>query len=132
MFERWSEGGLIDVLEKSGIGCIAFSPLAQGLLTNRYLGGIPVDSRAGKPHGFLKSSQITPEVMGRIRSLNEVAAGRGQSLAQMAIAWLLKDIRVTSVLIGASSVAQLEDNLQALKDTGFSPDELEMIEQRLK
>jgi L-glyceraldehyde 3-phosphate reductase len=132
MFERWTEGGLLDVLERSGIGCIAFSPLAQGLLTNRYLGGIPADSRAGKPHGFLKSSQITPEVLGRIRSLNEVAADRGQSLAQMAIAWLLKDIRVTSVLIGASSVAQLEDNLQALKNTGFSPDELERIEKILQ
>ena len=132
MFERWAEGGLLDVLEKSGIGCIAFSPLAQGLLTNRYLGGIPADSRAGKPHGFLKSSQITPEVLGRIKSLNEVAAGRRQSLAQMAIAWLLKDIRVTSVLIGASSVGQLEDNLQAFKNTGFSPDELERIEEILK
>lgn len=132
MFERWAEGGLLDVLEKSGIGCIAFSPLAQGLLTNRYLGGIPADSRAGKPHGFLKSSQITPEVLARIRSLNEVASGRGQSLAQMAIAWLLKDIRVTSVLIGASSIAQLEDNLQALKSTGFSPDELESIKKILK
>jgi len=132
MFERWSEGGLLDVLEKSGIGCIAFSPLAQGLLTNRYLGGIPADSRAGKPHGFLKSSQITPEVLGRIKLLNEVAASRGQSLAQMAIAWLLKDIRVNSVLIGASSVAQLEDNLQALKNTGFSPEELERIEKILK
>jgi L-glyceraldehyde 3-phosphate reductase len=102
--------------------------LAQGLLTNRYLGGIPADSRAGKPHGFLKSSQITPEVLARIRSLNEMAEGRGQSLARMAIAWLLKDARVTSVLIGASSVAQLEDNLMALKNTGFSQAELEKIE----
>ena len=132
MLERWVESGLLDVLEKSGIGCIAFSPLAQGLLTNRYLSGIPADSRAGKPHGFLKSSQITPEVLDRIRLLNELATGRGQSLAQMAISWLLKDIRVTSVLIGASSVAQLEDNLQALKNTGFSPEELESIEKILK
>lgn len=132
MFERWAEKGLLEVLEKSGTGCIAFSPLAQGLLTNRYLEGIPADSRAGKPHGFLKASQITPEVMVRIRSLNEVAAGRGQSLAQMAIAWLLKDIRVTSVLIGSSSVDQLDDNLQALQNTRFSPEELTRIEEILK
>jgi L-glyceraldehyde 3-phosphate reductase len=132
MFERWVENGLLDVLGTSGIGCIAFSPLAQGLLTNRYLGGIPADSRAGKPHGFLKSSQITPEVMARIRSLNDAAESRGQSLAQMAISWLLKDVRVTSVLIGASSVAQLEDNLIALKNTGFSSDELEKIEKIIK
>jgi L-glyceraldehyde 3-phosphate reductase len=106
--------------------------LAQGLLTNRYLAGIPADSRAGKPHGFLKSNQITPEVLARIRSLNEAAEKRGQSLARMAITWLLKDTRVTSVLIGASSVAQLEDNLLALKNTGFTEDELENIEKILK
>jgi L-glyceraldehyde 3-phosphate reductase len=128
MLDRWVENGLLDVLGSEGIGCIAFSPLAQGLLTNRYLGGIPADSRAGKPHGFLKSSQITPEVLAKIKSLNELAEKRSQSLAQIAIAWLLKDARVTSVLIGASSVAQLEDNLQALKNTGFSHDELVKIE----
>jgi len=132
MFERWVENGLLDVLGSEGIGCIAFSPLAQGLLTNRYLGGIPADSRAGKPHGYLKVSQITPEVLAKIRALNELAEGRGQSLARMAIAWLLKDARVTSVLIGASSVAQLEDNLLALKNTGLSPDELEKIEKILR
>ena len=132
MFERWVENGLLDALGSAGIGCIAFSPLAQGLLTNRYLGGIPADSRAGKPHGYLKSSQITPEVLAKIRSLNEMAEGRGQSLARMAIAWLLKDARVTSVLIGASSVAQLEDNLLALKNTGFSSDELGKIEKIVK
>ena len=132
MFERWVEGGLLDVLEKSGIGCIAFSPLAQGLLTNRYLKDIPADSRAGKPHGFLKSSQITPEVLKRVRSLNSIAEVRGQSLAQMAIAWLLKDSRVTSVLIGASRVSQLEDNLKALKNITFSNDELKQIEKILK
>jgi L-glyceraldehyde 3-phosphate reductase len=132
MFERRAEDGLLDVLGTSGIGCIAFSPLAQGLLTNRYLGGIPADSRAGKPHGFLKSSQITPEVLARIRSLNDAAEKRGQSLAQMAITWLLKDTRVTSVLIGASSVTQLEDNLLALKNTGFTQDELDNIEKILK
>jgi L-glyceraldehyde 3-phosphate reductase len=132
MFERWVENGLLDVLGSEGIGCIAFSPLAQGLLTNRYLGGIPADSRAGKPHGYLKVSQITPEVLAKIRALNELAEGRGQSLARMAIAWLLKDARVTSVLIGASSVTQLEDNLMALQNTGFSPDELEKIEKILR
>jgi L-glyceraldehyde 3-phosphate reductase len=132
MFERWVENGLLDVLGKSGIGCIAFSPLAQGLLTNRYLGGIPADSRAGKPHGFLKSSQITPEILARIRSLNDAAEKRGQSLARMAISWLLKDPRVTSVLIGASSVTQLEDNLLTLRNTGFTQDELDNIEKILK
>ncbi len=123
---------LLDVLENSGIGCIAFSPLAQGLLTNKYLGGIPAGSRAAKSHGALKISQITPEVLNRIAALNQIATGRGQSLAQMAIAWLLKDKRVTSVLVGASSVSQLEDSLNALKNTGFSSDELERIEQILK
>jgi L-glyceraldehyde 3-phosphate reductase len=132
MFDRWVENGLLDVLGSAGIGCIAFSPLAQGLLTNRYLGGIPADSRAGKPHGYLKSSQITPEVLAKIKSLNQMAEDRGQSLARMAIAWLLKDARVTSVLIGASSLAQLEDNLMALNNTGFSPDELGKIEKILK
>jgi L-glyceraldehyde 3-phosphate reductase len=132
MFERWVEGGLLDVLEKNGIGCIPFSPLAQGLLTNRYLKDIPSDSRAGKAHGFLKANQITPEVLERIRSLNRIAEARGQSLAQMAIAWLLKDSRVTSVLIGASKVSQLEDNLKALRNITFSKDELNQIEKILK
>jgi L-glyceraldehyde 3-phosphate reductase len=132
MFERWVEGGLLDVLENSGIGCIAFSPLAQGLLTNKYLGGIPAGSRAAKSHGALKVTQITPEVLGRISALNQLAAGRSQSLAQMAIAWLLKDKRITSVLVGASSVPQLEDSLSALKNTTFSTDELKRIEQILK
>jgi L-glyceraldehyde 3-phosphate reductase len=128
MFERWVEGGLLDVLEEAGMGCIAFSPLAQGLLTNKYLGGIPSDSRAAKSHGALNSGQITPEVLARIQALNELAINRGQSLAQMAIAWLLRDQRVTSVLIGASSVAQLNDNIQALKNTTFSSGELQRIE----
>lgn len=132
MFERWAEGGLLDVLENSGIGCIAFSPLAQGLLSNKYLAGIPADSRAAKTHGALKVTHITPEVLARIAALNEFATGRGQSLARMAIAWLLKDKRITSVLVGASSVAQLEDSLNALKNSSFSHDELEHIEQILK
>ncbi|HJZ39313.1 MAG TPA: L-glyceraldehyde 3-phosphate reductase, partial [Bacteroidales bacterium] len=114
MFERWVEDGLLDVLEQEGIGLIAFSPLAQGLLTDRYLKGIPEGSRASKPHGFLKQKDITPEKLERIRKLNDVAVARGQSLAQMAIVWLLKDKRVTSILIGASSVDQLSDNLAAL------------------
>jgi len=131
MFERWVEDGLLDVLEETGMGCIAFSPLAQGLLTNKYLGGIPADSRAAKTHGALNSGQITPEVLSRIQALNQLAVNRGQSLAQMAIAWLLRDQRVTSVLIGASSVAQLEDNLLSLKNTRFSAKEFLKIEEIL-
>lgn len=131
LFERWVEGGLLDVLEQEGIGLIAFSPLAQGLLTDRYLKGIPDGSRASKPHGFLKQKDITPEKLERIRKLNDIAVSRGQSLAQMAIVWLLKDKRVTSVLIGASSVDQLNDNLAALNRTDFTPDELERIEKIL-
>lgn len=132
MFERWVEDGLLDVLEETGMGCIAFSPLAQGLLTNKYLGGIPADSRAAKTHGALNSGQITPEVLSRIQALNQLAVNRGQSLAQMAIAWLLRDQRVTSILIGASSVAQLEDNLLSLKNTRFTTDEFLKIEEILK
>lgn len=127
MMERWVEDGLLDVLEEEGIGCIAFSPLAQGLLTDRYLKGIPADSRAGKPSGFLRPEHITPEALAIVSQLNKVASNRGQSLAQMAIAWLLKDHRVTSVLIGASSIAQLDDNLKAMQNTSFSQDELSQI-----
>ncbi|MBN1789160.1 MAG: L-glyceraldehyde 3-phosphate reductase [Bacteroidales bacterium] len=132
MFERWVEDGLLDVLEKEGIGLIAFSPLAQGLLTDRYLKGIPDGSRASKPHGFLKQKDITPEKLGKIKKLNEIALLRGQTLAQMAIVWLLKDKRVTSVLIGASSVEQLNDNLGALKNPSFSKEELGKIEEILR
>jgi L-glyceraldehyde 3-phosphate reductase len=132
MFERWVEPGLLDVLEKEGIGLIAFSPLAQGLLTDRYLKGIPDGSRASKAHGFLKKNDITPEKLVKIAALNEIAKKRGQSLAQMAIAWLLKDKRVTSVLVGASSVGQLKTNLAALDKLDFSPYELQEIEQVLR
>jgi len=132
MFERWVENGLLDVLEEEGIGLIAFSPLAQGMLTNRYLKGIPEGSRASKPHGFLKEIDITPERLIKIKKLNDIAISRSQTLAEMSIAWLLKDKRVTSVLIGASSVDQLMDNLGALKNTSFSKDELERIEVVLK
>lgn len=131
MFERWVEKDLLEVLETTGMGCIAFSPLAQGLLSNKYLGGIPDNSRAAKAHGALKSTQITPEILTKIKALNTLAEKRGQSLAQMAIAWLLRDNRVTSVLVGASSVTQLEDSLQTLKKKVFNQDELKQIEQIL-
>lgn len=127
MLDRWVENGLLDTLEEYGIGSIAFSPLEQGLLTDKYLYGIPENSRAGKPEGFLQPEQITPEKVEIVRQLNQIAQGRGQSLAQMAIAWLLKDKRVTSVLIGASSVEQLDNNLQSLNYLEFSPSELDSI-----
>lgn len=132
MFERWVENGLLDVVGEKGMGCIAFSPLAQGLLTNKYMKGIPENSRANKAHGALQSGQITPEILGKINALNEIALERNQSLAQMAIAWLLKDSRITSVLIGASSVAQLEDNVRSLGNITFDDQELERIETILK
>jgi len=132
MFERWVEGGLLDVLGENGVGCIPFSPLAQGLLTDRYLKGIPEDSRAAKAHGFLKTNDITEARLAQIKKLNELAKGRGQSLAQMAISWLLKDKRITTVLIGASSVAQLDNNIDALNNSGFAADELKAIEAVLK
>ncbi|MES2267216.1 MAG: L-glyceraldehyde 3-phosphate reductase [Bacteroidota bacterium] len=132
MFVRDAEAGLLDVLEKDGVGCIPFSPLAQGLLTNKYLHGIPEDSRAAKSTGFLQESQVTDEVIGKIKQLNTLAEQRGQTLAQMALAWLLKDERVTSVLIGASKPAQLADSLKALDNIDFSSEELEKIEQILK
>lgn len=128
MLDRWVEPELLDVLEQEGMGCIAFSPLAQGLLTNRYLEGIPDDSRAAKPHGFLTQEQITTEVLKKIQQLNKLAEQRKQSLAQMAIAWLLKDKRVTSVLVGASSTEQLRNSLQSLSNLNFSEEELNRIE----
>ena len=129
MLNRWVEDGLLDTLETLGMGCIAFSPLAQGVLTDRYLQGIPKDSRAGKTHGFLQPDQVTREKLEIVRKLNEIAQQRGQSVAQMAIAWLLKDPRVTSVLIGASSVEQLESNLGSLKNLSFSDEELAKIQE---
>jgi L-glyceraldehyde 3-phosphate reductase len=131
MFNRWIENGLTDVLDKEGMGCIAFSPLAQGLLTDRYLKGIPENSRAGKPHGFLQPGQVTEEKLAKVRKLNELAQRRGQSLAQMAIAWILRLPQMTSALIGASSVQQLDNNLGALTNLGFSEQELTEIEQIL-
>jgi len=132
MFERWVEGGLLDVLEQYGVGCIPFSPLAQGLLTDRYLKGIPEGSRAAKSWGFLKSNEITEEKLQTIFDLNEIAKQRNQSLAQMALAWLLKDKRITTVLIGASSVGQLDNNIDALNNLAFTESELNAIETILK
>ncbi len=131
MFERWAEAELLNIAENEGIGVIAFSPLAQGLLTDRYLKGIPDGSRAAKSWGFLRKEQVQP-ALAKAVLLNNIALERGQSLAQMAIAWLLKDRRVTSVLIGASSVAQLKDNLAARNNLAFSETELNRIEEILK
>jgi L-glyceraldehyde 3-phosphate reductase len=127
MLNRWIEPELLDVLEEEGVGCIVFSPLAQGMLTDRYLGGIPSDSRAGR-EGSLSRDLITEQALEKIRALNAIASARGQTLAQMALAWTLRDARVTSALIGASSVAQLEANVGALDRLGFSTDELAEID----
>ncbi|MGA2217608.1 MAG: L-glyceraldehyde 3-phosphate reductase [Terracidiphilus sp.] len=132
MFERWVEDGLLDVLDDAGIGGIAFCPLAQGLLTDRYLEGIPGDSRASKPHGFLKEKDIDEARLAKVRALGAVAAERGQTLAQVALAWVLRDPRMTSALIGASRVEQIEQNVAALANLSFSPDELERIDSILK
>ncbi len=128
MFNRWIEPELLDTLEKQGAGCIAFSPLAQGLLTSKYLNGIPAGSRASRDGSF-SSDLVTEETLARIRGLNEIASGRGQTLAQLALSWGLRDSRVTSVLVGASSVGQLEDNLAAVGNLTFSADELTAIDQ---
>lgn len=128
MFERWVEDGLLKLLKKEGVGCIPFSPLAQGMLTSKYLKGIPKNSRAAKAHGFLQKDSITPERLEQIRQLNDIAISRGQSLAQMALAWLLKDERVTSVLVGASSSEQLSDSLECLDNIHFEKEELDKIE----
>jgi L-glyceraldehyde 3-phosphate reductase len=132
MFVRWAEEGLLDILEEYGVGCIPFSPLAQGLLSDRYLNGIPENSRAAKPHGFLQLNEVTEEKLTKITKLNGLAKQRNQSLAQMALAWLLKDKRITSVLIGASSVQQLDNNLDALNNLNFSQGELDAIENILQ
>ena len=131
MFERWVENGLLDVAQQEGLGVIAFSPLAQGLLTDRYLDGIPEGSRAAKSWGYLREDQVGPAIV-KVKKLNEIAKVRNQSLAQMAIAWLLKDQRVTSVLIGASSVDQLKDNLASTNNLAFAESELNLIEEILK
>ncbi len=128
MMERWVEGGLLDLLEERGVGCIPFSPLAQGLLTNKYLNDIPEDSRAAKSTGHLQKEQITSEKVNQVRALNEIAVARDQSLAQMALSWLLKDPRVTSVLVGASKPEQLADSLKCMDYLHFDVEELEKIE----
>jgi L-glyceraldehyde 3-phosphate reductase len=127
MLNRWIEGGLLDVLDREGVGCIAFSPLAQGVLTGKYLGGVPDGSRAAL-NGSLSSDQISESTLAHVRALNTIAEARGQKLAQLALSWALRDPRVTSVLIGASSVAQLEENLAAAGHSDFSPDELTAID----
>jgi L-glyceraldehyde 3-phosphate reductase len=133
MFERWVEGGLLDVLGSEGVGCIPFSPLAQGMLTNKYLHGIPQDSRAASQNSpFLRGDMLTDQKLNQIKQLNDLAQRRGQSLAQMALAWLLKDERVTSVLIGASKPEQLLDSLKCLENIQFSTEELAEIETILK
>ena len=127
MINRWVEDGLLDVLGELGIGCIAFSPLAQGMLTDKYLNGIPDDSRAARP-ASLSPTMLTEEALARIRALNEIAQARGQSLAQLALAWVLRDARVTSALVGASSVEQLEQNIAALDKLEVSANELAAID----
>jgi len=131
MLERWPENGLLDLLEQEGVGCIPFSPLAQGLLTNKYLHGIPDDSRAGKSTGYLQPSAITEGQLAQVSALNTLAASRNQSLAQMALSWLMKDKRITSVLVGASKPEQLADSLKCLEHLEFSAEELSQIEQIL-
>ncbi len=131
MFVRWVEDGLLDVLEQNGVGCIPFSPLAQGLLTDRYLNGVPDDSRIAKSWGFLHANELDAAI-DKIRALNAIAEQRGQKLAQMALAWVLRKQAITTVLIGASSVAQLQANVETLKNLDFSQDELDQIENILK
>ncbi|HTK83203.1 MAG TPA: L-glyceraldehyde 3-phosphate reductase [Bacteroidota bacterium] len=132
MFNRWIEPSLLSTLEKEGVGCIPFSPLAQGLLTDRYLHGIPDDSRAAKPHGWLKREEVSDEKLTKIRELTNVARKRGQSLAQMAVAWILRHKAVTSVLIGASRVQQIDDCVGALNKLEFTAEELKSIESVLQ
>jgi L-glyceraldehyde 3-phosphate reductase len=128
MLNRWIEGGLLDVLGSEGVGCIAFSPLAQGVLTGKYLNGIPEGSRASL-NGSLSTSQLSEKTLAHVRALNEIAAARGQTLAQMAISWVLRDERVTSALVGASSVRQLEENLAAAGSTTFAAEEIARIDE---
>ncbi|HPI72266.1 MAG TPA: L-glyceraldehyde 3-phosphate reductase [bacterium] len=131
LFERAIENSLIAVLQREKIGCIVFSPLAQGLLSTKYLSGIPSESRAAKPHGALRPAHITEEKLMRVRSLNELAQKRGQTLAQMALAWVLRMPEITSALVGVNTVQQLEENLAALQNLGFSRQELEAIDRAL-
>jgi len=129
LFDRWIEDGLLDVLQEEGIGCIVFSPLAQGLLTGKYLSGIPADSRAGRETGFLRPEHITEDKLAKVRQLQDVAQARGQTLAQLAIAWVLRQPGITSALIGASRVSQIEDIVACLDHSEFSEDELKRIDE---
>lgn len=131
MFDRWVEGGLLSLLEEEGMGAIAYSPLAQGLLTDKYLHGIPAGSRAASEHGFLQAEQVTHEKVSKAALLNEIALKRGQKLSQMALAWVLRNPVVTSVLIGASSLSQLDENIKALDNLSFSSGELNLIDEIL-
>ena len=131
MFDRWIEDGLLDVLKQEGIGCIVFSPLAQGILTTKYLQGVPEGSRAAKDSGYLAKDQITDEVIEKVKKLNWLAQDRGQSLAQMALMWCVRSPEVTSVLIGASSTRQLHENLEAIKHVDFSDEEITEIDKIL-
>ncbi len=128
IFDRWIEGGLLEVLKHEGAGCIAFSPLAQGLLTEKYLHGIPEGSRASKAHGFLRPAQVTDEKISQAKKLNELARARGQTLAQFALSWVLRHAQMTSVLIGASSVSQIEENIKAFDRAAFGADELHAVD----
>jgi L-glyceraldehyde 3-phosphate reductase len=129
MFDRWiEETGLLDVLGTEGVGCIPFSPLAQGMLTDRYLDGIPADSRVAKPHGFLKADRVTPERLAIVRKLQALARQRGQNTAQLALAWVLRDARITSALIGASSVAQIKECVATLDAAPLTAGEVALIE----
>jgi L-glyceraldehyde 3-phosphate reductase len=132
MFNRWVEDGLTDLLQEEGVGSIAFVPLAQGLLTNRYINGIPKDSRALKPNSFLNEGDVSEEVLIKVRKLNEIAHERGQSLAQMALAWVLREQKITSALIGASKVSQLEENVATLDNLYFSEEEIKLIDEVLR
>lgn len=132
MIDRWVENGLMDVLGQKGVGSIAFSPLEQGMLTDKYLKGIPADSRAAKDGRYLKPEQVSHEKLEMISKLNDIALKRGQSLAQMAIAWLLKDPRITSVLVGVSKPEQLDDNVAAVKNSTFSSEEITLIKTILR
>jgi len=131
MFDRWIEDGLLDVLDEEGMGCIVFSPLAQSLLTDKYLGGIPEDSRAAKPHGFLKRDSVSEENIGKVRKLNGIAQRRGQTMAQLAITWVLRHPQVTTALIGASRVEHIEDIVKVQHNPTLSNEELKEIEQIL-
>ncbi|HEX9028245.1 MAG TPA: aldo/keto reductase, partial [Anaerolineales bacterium] len=127
LLDRWIEGGLLDVLDEQGIGCIVFSPLAQGMLTNRYLDGVPADSRAARPQSYLSREDVKPEIVSRVRKLDEIARQRSQTMAQMALAWVLHQPAVTSALVGASKPQQIEDSIGALDHLEFSSEELKAI-----